>query len=92
MSEYEKLVTKSAKFFDLPIDIFENSSHIELFGMSQALIENHKGILEYSDTALEVNLGAHILTLTGQRLNICAMDEKGMRLEGVIEKIEFNPV
>ena len=92
MREKEKILTKSAKFFDLPIDIFENSSHVELFGLNQALVENHKGILEYSDTTIELNLGAHILTIYGQRLNISAMDERGLRLDGVIEKLEFNPV
>jgi len=92
MRDHENLLTKSAKFLDLPVDIFENSAHIELCGLTQALIENHKGFLEYSDTTLELNLGAHILTICGQRLNISAMDEKGLRLEGIIEKLEFQPV
>ncbi|MBR5480052.1 MAG: sporulation protein [Clostridia bacterium] len=92
MRETENLLLRAAKLLELPADAVAGKSHIEIIGTRDAIIENHKGILEYGDTTLSLNLGTKILTLEGANLKISAMDERGLRLSGEITSVRFESV
>ena len=92
MSENSKLLVRAAKMLDLPSDAFASLAHIEICGTNQVFIENHKGILEYTDSDIALNLGAHILKIEGHNLEVSSMDELGLRLSGDVTLLRFDPV
>lgn len=86
------LLVRAADLFDLPADAVAGLTHIEITGARDFLIENHKGILEYDDTAVSVNAGKHIIRIEGQKLHVIAMNDAELRLCGTIETILFKPI
>lgn len=86
------LLHRAAEIFDIPDDTLPGISNIEICGNSEVLIENHKGILEYDDNHLAVNVGRHLLSIEGQNLKISAMNNLGLRLFGEIISVVFKPI
>ena len=92
MRNSENFLVKGAKLFDLPVDAIAGLPKIEICGNTQVTIENHKGILEYNETLLSLNLGSHILNISGCNLNITAMNDQGLRLSGTISSVSYESV
>ena len=92
MRNADHIFIKGAKLFDLPLDAVAGFPKVEVCGTNSALIENHKGILEYNDTLLSLNLGDYILNVYGTDLVITAMNENGLRLQGSISGLQYDPV
>lgn len=90
MSDNSKLIARGAKLFDLPLDALAGLPKVEICGTEEAVIENHKGILEYGENLLTINLGKHVLYINGSNLNITAMNEQGLRVHGKIESIRYD--
>ena len=92
MKNADNVFIKGAKLFDLPLDAVAGFPKVEVCGTESALIENHKGILEYSDNLLSLNLGNSILNIYGTNLVITAMNENGLRMQGSISSLQYDPV
>ena len=84
-----ELMSQAAELFDLPADVAGGLPHIELIGNCQLLIHSHKGILSYSDEAVDVNCGALIVRIRGERLELTAMTDCEVRLRGRIAGLEL---
>ncbi|MBE6767195.1 MAG: hypothetical protein E7550_06380 [Ruminococcaceae bacterium] len=70
-------------------NVMASGVHIELFSNKEAIIDGIKGVLEYSDCYIKLNIGRGTLDVFGQRLEISSLDAEGMVICGSIEKIEF---
>ncbi len=86
------LLKRAAFMFDLPENVIPGIARIEICGNDEILIENHKGILEYDDTRLSVNVGKHLLQIEGENLALSAMNDFGLRLYGNIVSVIFKPI
>ena len=53
-------------------------------------IENFKTLLDYEDGLIRVDLGQGTLTVTGDRLEIAALEKGRLRLRGIFIKTEFS--
>lgn len=53
-------------------------------------IENFKTLLDYEDGLVRVDLGHGTLTVTGDRLEIAALEKGRLRLRGIFFKTEFS--
>ena len=80
---------RTAEMFDLPADVLAGQSHIEIIGGNEFFIENHHGIIEYTDEEVKLNLGKKILRLTGVGLVVESMNENELRMRGKIINLEF---
>ena len=79
--EDHDILTKTAELLDLPMDVVAGLPSLELMGNRQLFLTRHKGILSYSDTAIDVNCGS---------LQLLSMTADEMRIGGVIEWIELS--
>ena len=52
-------------------------------------MEGCKGILEYDEDIIRLNLGKFILRLTGRDLSLCTLTEDTAVVEGYLLSIEF---
>ena len=65
------------------------STHIELFSNKRALVERCKGVFEYNDTLVKLNLGGKSGIFIGKNLKITSLEGKNLVITGEIETINF---
>ena len=80
---------RAANIFDLPGEVVAGMSRVTLTGGSRVFIENHKGILEYTDVEVKINAGKNILRITGNRLVVNSMTANQLKLGGNIDMVQF---
>ena len=84
-SFWEKTVDK----LDLPGQVVAGLPYVTLTGNHRLYIENHKGILEYGEEAININCGKMIIKIKGQKLELRAMSENELVITGNIASIEL---
>mgnify|MGYP003512240478 FL=1 len=82
----KELVVESLK---LPRDSVLGDSIITVTGNTEILIENYKGILQYSDELIRLQGKNRKIELKGKRLNIVYYTNEDMKISGMIESICF---
>ena len=82
------VLTHVAELFDLPADVIAGLPHLEMIGGRQLVLEQHKGLLAYSDTAIDINTGTLVVRVRGTGLQLLAMTAEGLRVGGTIEAVE----
>lgn len=72
-------------------DIFEYTGepHIELCGISQCVVDGLKGITEYRDDKIRIDLGKYSISVFGSELYINAFTKEGAVIEGTIISLEY---
>lgn len=83
------LLTHVAELFDLPADVIAGLPHLEMIGGRQLYLEHHRGILSYSDTAIDINSGSLVVRVRGEDLELLAMTAEELRVGGRIDAVEF---
>lgn len=84
-----RLREKISNTFDLPKDIVLDISKIIIIGTGQITVENHKGIIEYSEELIRINVGSSIMKLRGRKLTIKTILQEEITITGEITNIEF---
>ena len=62
---------------DLPEGTLDNVPCIRIFGRNTAEIENHCGVLEFSDSKVRLHTALGILSIAGTELRICCIPFPG---------------
>lgn len=84
-----KIREKLSNTFELPKDIVLDVSKVIIIGTGQVTIENHKGIVEYSEELIRINTGSDIMKLCGRNLTIKTILQEEITITGEITNIEF---
>lgn len=85
----KKLGENLSDMLDLPKNTFLDLPQIVATGNKEIYIENYKGILEYSDTLIRLNIGNSCIRVQGEELDIRSIGEEDITLSGNIKCIEF---
>ncbi|HOR87000.1 MAG TPA: sporulation protein YqfC [Bacillota bacterium] len=83
------LKEKLCSTFELPKDIVLDVSKVVIIGAGQITVENHKGLIEYSEELIRINTGSGIMKLCGRNLTIKNIIQEEIAITGVITNIEF---
>jgi len=75
--------------FEIPKEIVLDMPFISLRGNNEAVVENYKGIIEYSPEKIRINTTVGILKLTGCKMTIKCLDVNNIIITGCITQIEF---
>lgn len=75
--------------FEIPGEIVLNIPLISLKGREEAVIENYRGIIEYSTEKIRVNTSSGVLRITGEGLLIKCLDADNVIITGKINSTEF---
>lgn len=73
---------------DIPADAL-GSVKLSLCGRRRLLIENHRGIITYNDSLIEIDCGSVKLAVRGDALRLGAMNGSDMFICGRIIALEF---
>jgi sporulation protein YqfC len=68
---------------------FIREPHIEIFSNSECIIDGLKGIMEYTDEKIKVNLGKYAVSVLGDELYINSFSHNGAIINGNIISVEF---
>ena len=74
---------------DLPQSLAADQPRMELSGNRGFYMDRHKGVLSYSTACIDVNGGSVVVRLWGSGLQIVAMTDDELRIDGLIEKVEL---
>lgn len=78
-----------AEILELPKDIILDLPKITMVGNLQIYIENHKGILEYTNTRIRINTKNGVLRITGKDMVLKNIITEEIIIIGDIVQIEF---
>lgn len=80
--ETKNRLERFAETLEMPKDIISNCSKITSYNDNQVIVENYKGILEYTDEKIRIKTPGKILCLNGEKLFINAITENDIFIEG----------
>lgn len=81
---------KLVKAFEIPEDVMGDLSRLTMLGNKQLLIENHRGIIEYTPTYIRLNLVDGILVIKGTHLALGNLQLEQILVEGKVGEIHYD--
>ncbi|NMB38037.1 MAG: sporulation protein YqfC [Firmicutes bacterium] len=75
---------------DLPSDVVLELPRITVIGNLEILVENHRGIQKYTSEQICLRVKGGIMSVNGRKLAIKIIEKDYIRLEGIIERIQFS--
>ncbi len=78
-----------AEILELPKDIILDLPKIIMIGNLQIYIENHKGILEYTDNRIRINTKNGVLRIIGKNLMLKNIVMEEIIIVGKINQVDF---
>lgn len=90
MKNLSKEIKESiSELLELPKDIILDLPRITLVGNLQLYIENHRGLIEYSNQRIRIYTKNGIMRIMGKNLVIKTVIREEIIVVGLIEHIEF---
>ena len=75
---------------NLPQDVVLGVPILTLTGHYEVNIENYRGILEYTEQLIRINVRSGQIRITGKSLEINYYTTTDMKITGKVEKIEYS--
>ena len=85
--ENKKLIERLSMAMELTSEPFPGQTLVELFGTERVIIENHKGICQYSDTKICIKSLYGFVSVLGKNLYIIRMSKERLIICGEIFQI-----
>ena len=85
----KKLAEDVSDLLELPEDAVLGSARAEITAGKRLLIDNHRGVISYSEEIVTVLLPDGKMTVCGDRLQMKAMTERQLLLLGRIDSVEW---
>ena len=79
-----------AGILEIPQDIVLDLPRITMLGNKQLLIENHKGIIEYTPSLVRIKLNQGELLVTGENLMLGNLQLEQILVEGTVGEIKYD--
>lgn len=84
-----RLLEKIAELAELPADAVAGAPKVVLHGDSRAVVENHRGLLEYTADVISVSGGGGTVRIRGEGLTLRAMDRRVLVVAGRIFGVDL---
>jgi len=85
----KKLGLITAKMFDVPQDVALDLPRITVIGNNQLLIENHRGVIVFSEGLLKLRLAKGSMEIRGKQLVIRAIYSEEVYVDGQVSDIKY---
>ena len=85
---HKNLFDNITQTMGLPSEPAPGQSVVELFGTGRVVIENHKGITQYSSNEMLINVNYGLIRIYGQNMHIASMTNCRLIIHGCIDGIE----
>ncbi|MDD4601633.1 hypothetical protein SDC9_08963 [bioreactor metagenome] len=81
---------KLAGILEIPQDIVLDLPRITMLGNQQLLIENHKGIIEYTPSLVRIKLSRGELIVNGNHLMLSNLQVEQILIEGTVREVTYD--
>ena len=71
------------------VPLYDGSPRVDLQGDRRVVIENHRGMVEYSDTCMRVSVRGGLVRVTGLDLELLVMNHDELVIGGRIAGVEL---
>lgn len=78
-----------AGLLEIPQDIVLDLPRITMLGNKQILIENHKGIIEYTPSLVRISLNQAELIICGTELILGNLQLEQILVEGIVSEVKY---
>jgi len=78
-----------ADFLELPPELLLNLPKLTLIGGRQLAVENHHGIIEYTEERIRISTHPGEIIIKGQNLTIKGLYREELFIEGEISALEL---
>jgi sporulation protein YqfC len=85
----EDMKSAVSEMFELPKDITLNLPKISMIGSNQMLVENHRGVIEYTPQRIRVNSSIGVIRVQGNEMKLKNIAADDIMITGGIKAIEF---
>ncbi|NLA84836.1 MAG: sporulation protein YqfC [Clostridiales bacterium] len=85
----EIMKSNLSEIFDLPKDIMLNLPRISMIGNNQMMVENHKGIIEYTPQRIRVNSSIGVIRIQGKDMQLKNIASDDIMITGEIKILEY---
>ncbi|HYF93710.1 MAG TPA: sporulation protein YqfC [Symbiobacteriaceae bacterium] len=89
MTDKRDLRDKVASLFELPADVLMDCARLTLIGARELMVENHRGLYEYTTDKVVLSVPEGRLTVIGQDLGIRSISPDQLTLHGSIRGIHY---
>ncbi len=85
----KRISERAADAWGVPKDVIMNIPRLAISGDKEIYIENHKGILEYTDTEIRISTAMGIVRVCGKNLVIDRIRLEDIVISGSFTKVEY---
>lgn len=89
MGKKNKKVSTVVSALDLPPEIILGIPKITVLAECEATIQNHRGIVEYTEELISANTSSGIVSIRGSNLVIKSITDEEIRIEGRVVGFEI---
>lgn len=80
---------KINEILEIPAEVYGKEQKLTVIGFGKVLIENYKGILEYSENYIKLSTHIGAINISGYNLELKQMTEDDIMIIGKLDSIEF---
>lgn len=88
-SKKTKKMIQLTEVFEVPKDVILGEAIITLTGKREALIENYKGIVEYTNDYIKILTKNGVIEFKGNHFNITYLTNEEIKVAGSIVEINY---
>jgi len=85
-----KIKQDLAEILELPLDVSLDLPRIVIVGELGVLIQNHRGLIQYSPDRIVVGVGEGQIVVTGESLKISEVNREDMIVRGRIKTVQMS--
>lgn len=85
----EELKNKFAELFEMPKDTVLDAPRISMVGNMELVLENHRGIIEYTEEKIRIRINNGQVVISGAELIIEDLTKQTVNIKGQIIDISF---
>lgn len=89
MKKVRDIAEDLAECLELPPEALATTVKLSIIGGNRALIENHRGIVEYGKERIVVAAGRNRIVISGRELMLSAMNKSELLIDGKISAAEW---
>lgn len=85
----KRISERVSETWGIPKDVIMNIPRLTISGDKEIYIENHKGILQYTDTEIRISTPMGIVHICGKSLLLERIRLEDILISGTFERIEY---
>ncbi|MCI8520584.1 MAG: sporulation protein YqfC [Clostridia bacterium] len=85
----KRISERVSEAWGIPKDVIMNIPRLTISGDKEIYIENHKGILQYTDTEIRISTPMGIVHICGKSLLLERIRLEDILISGTFERIEY---